>query len=466
MRLGKNAVQLVNAVADMEEADYSKIPELGVVYQRLKKGREQFRAAFDKDISALMQVSALDLLLHDNAGQMIEISHNVADATEAIFQASSECSAVAGKVNGEHEELTNTIINASGETEQVFSKIEESQNELTKIKGMASQTIQESKELQKDMNDLTEVINRMTEVIGGINSISSQTNLLALNASIEAARAGDAGKGFAVVAEEIRKLAEETQTLTSNMGGFVEGIRNASQKSIKSAASTIQSLDVVTEKIERVWEMNQDNEDHVSKVNNSVSSLAAVSEELSSSMTELEEQTLHIQEQCDRIKEDASQMHVVSSQLDQVIRPIEEIEKDMDDAAKMMGTMTDDIFYRLGNKKMAGYFDNAITAHTAWLANLKKMVDERTIFPIQLDASKCGFGHFYYSLVPKDPQIREIWDALEEKHKKFHHFGSDVQNALFQEEYSTAEQYYREAEQYSKELISDLEKMKQIAEKS
>lgn len=465
MAMGRRKSELIKSVAALQETDYSREPELGEIYRRLLRARKQFEEVFEKNIKAVMQVSSLDLALKQRKEKMLDISHNVANATEIIFGAASESSAVAGQVNEQHEELTNTIIRASEETEEVYKKIEMGQGELTNIKELSNQTIEVSKEMQKDMDELFDVINHMNEVIAGINSISSQTNLLALNASIEAARAGEAGRGFAVVADEIRELAEETQKLTGNMGEFVQGIKTASQKSAKSATSTIEALGTMTEKIGNVWELNDENQKHVSRVNDSISSLAAVSEEISSSMTQLETQAVSIEEQCEQLKENAGQMRETSKQIHAVTEPIEEVEKILDEAAKLMGAMTDDSFFRLERLEFAKYIENAIEAHQLWLRNLKKIVDERTIQPLQLDVSKCGFGHFYYAMTPKTPEIRPIWDGIEAKHKKFHGYGSDVINALFAEDYSKAEQVYKEAEQYSKELISDLQKMKQIAEK-
>ena len=447
MGIGKGKAVLMKAVSELKEADYSKEPELNKIYRRLLGGRKQFAEVFEKNIKAVMQISSLDLTMQHQTDKIMDISRKVTKATETLFGTS------AGSSNSQHEELTNNIIKISEKTDEVYQKIESGQTELTMIKELSDQTIEVSRELKKDMDELVNIINRISTVVAGIDSISLQTNLLALNASVEAARAGEAGRGFAVVAGEIRELAEETQKMTKSMESFVDDMKSASKKSVKSSTDTIESLASMTDKIKNVWELNNESQSHVSNINVSISSIAAVSEEISSSMAEMEHQLM----------ESSNFMRQVGEDLHEATRPVVDIEKTLDDTVKQMGDMTKDVFFHLEKHEFSEYMKTAISSHHAWLNNLKKMIDSKTITPLQLDSSKCGFGHFYYAMTPDFPGVLPVWEGLGPKHQKFHRYGANVISAINNGDYIEAERIYHEAANYSKELISDMERIIQIA---
>ncbi|MCM1385810.1 MAG: methyl-accepting chemotaxis protein [Bacillus sp. (in: Bacteria)] len=449
MAIKKGKAALMRAVSELKDTDYSKAPELNKIYTRLFHGRRQFAEVFEKNIKAVMQISSLDLTMQHQTEKIMDISRKVTKATETIFGASSG----GEKANNQHEELTNNIIEVSGATDEVYRKIEAGQNELTNIKDLSEQTIAVSKELQNDMDELVNIINQLNNVISGIDSISLQTNILALNASVEAARAGESGKGFAVVASEIRTLAEETQKLTKDMSVFVASMKDASEKSVTSSSSTIRSLSAMADGINNVWELNDESKRYVSKVNESVSSIAAVSEEISSSMTEMENQ----------LRDSTEFMRQVGQELQKASEPVVDIEKTLDETVKQMGDMTKDAFYHLKAEEFSQYMQNAISSHHTWLGNLRKMVDEKTVNPLQLDSSKCGFGHFYYAMTPDIPGVLPLWEGLGPKHKKFHTYGAAVIDAIHSGSFAEAEQIYYEAENFSRSLIADMEKILQLA---
>ena len=183
MAIDKKTTRLLQAVSELKETDYSQRPQLKRIYQRLADSRHQFAEIFEKNTKAVMEISSLDLTMQHQTEKIMDISQNVANATEAIFGSSSGDSETSGHADSQYETLADTIVNVSSSTEEVYKKLELGQDELTKIRDLSGQTIAVSHELQKDMDALLGMLNHMGEVITGIDSISTQTNILALNAS-------------------------------------------------------------------------------------------------------------------------------------------------------------------------------------------------------------------------------------------------------------------------------------------
>ena len=81
------------------------------------------------------------------------------------------------------------------------------------FKGLTELVVQ----LGERMAGFAAAMNQVQLVSSTIETIARKTNMLALNATIEAARAGDAGRSFAVVAAEVKKLAHDTRSATSQI---------------------------------------------------------------------------------------------------------------------------------------------------------------------------------------------------------------------------------------------------------
>ncbi len=436
--------------------------ELNNIHRRLISGREEFEQAVTKTLDAVIRMSSMDLTLETNVATVEQINTSISDAVDTISKSSESTAGIASEVSKAHENLTSTIIEVSDESTKVMEDINNCEKELTSISKLSTSAISTATEMKTDIYGLLDIIQHMNDVVTAINSISSQTNLLALNASIEAARAGEAGKGFAVVAEEIRQLADQTKSLTGNMGAFIASIQEASKKSSDSVDTTVAELEHINNNIQNVWKITGNNRTSMEHIADSVSSLAAVSEEISSSMNELDHQMQDVNQECQSLKENTASLAISSHSIAELVEPSKAIEKHLDESTKIMGNMARDAFYMLDNQVMLSCLNSAVSAHQNWLNTLKTIAQTGELKPLQTDCTKCGFGHFYYAFQPVNAKVIGLWNGLDQKHKTFHSYGTQMIAAVRSGHLGELPQIYEKAEAYSKELLADFQKLIQI----
>ena len=455
----------LNAVSRLVEMEYvPQNQELNDIHRRLMKGRRDFELAATKTMDAVIRMSAMDLTLESSAAKIEQINDSMGAAVDGISKSAGSTAGIASDVSKAHENLTATIIEVSDESSRIMEDIRSCEGELTSISGMSSTAISTAQGMKTDIGGLIDTVRNMTEAIAAINSISAQTNLLALNASIEAARAGDAGRGFSVVAEEIRSLAEEAKTLTGRMGTFVYENQEASRKSSNSVDTTVVELEHINDNIQKVWKITGQNRKGMDHIADSVSSLAAVSEEISSSMHELDNQMQHINEECQDLRGNMDSLAISSSSIGELAAPSKLIEKHLEESTQIMGAMVQDAFYMLDNRVLLNCLNSAVDAHHNWLNTLAEMAQTGTLKVLQTDCTKCGLGHFYYAFKPVNPQITEIWNGLEAKHKNFHAYGKEMIRAIKAGDGADLQQIYKKAEACSKDLNADFQSIIRIIE--
>jgi methyl-accepting chemotaxis protein len=202
---------------------------------------------------------ALDGLIGAFVKRIEGVARDVTDAASATDADAVTLSGTAGQMSERAvtvataaRQASTNLENVTAVTEQLALAVAEITREAAAAGTVTKQAVEETASSTKTVQSLATAAERIGDVVKLINDIASQTNLLALNATIEAARAGEAGKGFAVVAGEVKALAAQTAKATGDIQGQVAAIQAETQHAaaaIGSVATTIGEISAGSERV-------------------------------------------------------------------------------------------------------------------------------------------------------------------------------------------------------------------------
>ena len=240
--------QMADVLAAMRDALNKLMHHVGSSTEQIASSSEELTASSMQSAQAATQVAQSVV----DAANAVEEQQGATDSsTKSIEKISSSVE----RIRTEADKVAKDSADASQQAAAGNTEVDKSVQQIQDVE----HTVIASADLVEKLGERSKEIGTIVDTIAGI---AGQTNLLALNAAIEAARAGEAGRGFAVVAEEVRKLAEQSQTAAQQIAELIGGIQKDTAGAVDSmhqgrsaVAAGAQSVEGLREVFARIHDL-------------------------------------------------------------------------------------------------------------------------------------------------------------------------------------------------------------------
>ena len=312
--------QLANAMNEMKDTLRSLISNLSDSANHLSATSEELTASTAE--------------VNQAATVMLEGAKEGAENATATAKSANECAIAMDETATAVQKIAESsqqLHSAASHTEEIATagtkNIHHAGEQMVSIYESTKLTT----ELIHKLSKQSEEIESITQVITGI---TDQTNLLALNAAIEAARAGEHGKGFAVVADEVRKLAEESNTsaskivaLTSEIQRDTKNVEDAIEKSLKNVESGVEIIGVAGNSFDNIVNA-------IGNMKAQIEDVSAVTQQISATAEEVAASVSEIAKASEQTKDNAHQSYEASSQQLLSLKEIAAVSTDLSNRAQ------------------------------------------------------------------------------------------------------------------------------------
>ena len=323
----KEVAGMIQGLAKMETALKETIRSIAGVAEGLGKDAEDFSAVAEETNASVEEARS---------------------GAETVGSSMETIAAVGEELNASVEEVASGASTVATRSSEVAEEVESARHAGEAGMTAVGQTVKDMKdqilrveESAKATEELGEKAAQIQKIVTTITGIADQTNLLALNAAIEAARAGEAGRGFAVVAEEVRKLAEESNSaagniadLASSIAADLASVKEGASRSRQGAQNVNDNVQNVSEKIALIMEA-------LEKIAGSAQDLAAVGQEQAASSEEI---AAAVQDMAQKVNDSTGVADSLRGQMGEVAGAAERVALGGEEMAKI----SEDLQKRIG----------------------------------------------------------------------------------------------------------------------